>query len=873
MINNGPSDAQNVQVTDSIPPQLINVEYSVNGGINWINWPPALGYIDLGTLSAGGSQEILLRGDVLSSVANGTLINNTVNATTTTPDPTPASDSTTTLVNTQADINVTKNGPASIVAGNTILYSIIVVNNGPSDALDVRVFDAVPPQLINVEYSVNGGINWINWPPALGYIDLGILTVNETRSILLRGTVNPSTPNGTNLNNTVTVTTTTPDPTPNTDTVITNVNTIADIFVNKMGPASGTAGEDIIKYTLVVGNNGPSTAESVILYDNLSFLINPEYSLNDINWFTWTGSLNLGNLTPASITTIFLRGLIPADALGVLNNTALVNSSTFDPFLENNTSSVVTDVLTVADVFVVKEAPFSVVAGEEILFTVNVGNVGPSVARDVVLVDVVVSSVVNTVYSVNGGLDWFGWTGMLVLGDLSPGVTWEVLIRGDVLADVLGEINNTALVNSSTFDPFLENNTSSVVTDVETVADIYVIKTGTPDPVLAGHENLTYNILVGNNGPSVSRNVILSDILPPMILNPVYSIDGGISWFNWTGSLNLGNFTPGQTINVLIQGLVSAEANSTIRNTANVTSDTFDPDLENNTSTADIQIKTADIGVQKDTSNLHPNYLDEIMFTITVTNYGPDQATGVEITDLLPDGLNYISSTTTQGVYDFTTGIWQIGTMEFGNSAILNIIAKVVQTGNITNTATKTAENEYDPNPDNDQDSVTLEVPPAADLAITKTVNDLRPILYDTIFFTYIVQNRGPDTAVDSRVIDVLPVGLQYVSSVANYGSYNPITGIWGIGNLPRGAIAELTITTIVTRTGNITNTAKVESLTYDPILDDTVSSVTIEVQQPKPKPDDDGKVPMQETGIPLTAILMALVLIVGGLIVPLRKK
>ncbi|MBV1767719.1 MAG: DUF11 domain-containing protein, partial [Methanobacterium sp.] len=74
------------------------------------------------------------------------------------------------------------------------------------------------------------------------------------------------------------------------------------------------------------------------------------------------------------------------------------------------------------------------------------------------------------------------------------------------------------------------------------------------------------------------------------------------------------------------------------------------PDLENNTSTVDIQIKTADIGVEKDASNLNPNYLDEVMFTITVTNYGPDQATGVEITDLLPDGLNYISSTTTQGV-------------------------------------------------------------------------------------------------------------------------------------------------------------------------------------------------------------------------------
>jgi len=90
-----------------------------------------------------------------------------------------------------------------------------------------------------------------------------------------------------------------------------------------------------------------------------------------------------------------------ADVLGEINNTAVVNSSTFDPFLENNTSSV--DM--VADIFVVKEAPSSVVAGEEILFTINVGNVGPSVARDVTLADVIVLSVANPVYSVNGGLD------------------------------------------------------------------------------------------------------------------------------------------------------------------------------------------------------------------------------------------------------------------------------------------------------------------------------------------------------------------------------------------------------------------------------------------------------------------------------------
>jgi len=186
----------------------------------------------------------------------------------------------------------------------------------------------------------------------------------------------------------------------------------------------------------------------------------------------------------------------------------------------------------------------------------------------------------------------------------------------------------------------------------------------------------------------------------------------------------------------------------------------------------------------------------------------------------------------------------------------------------------------YDPNeekqslttttiiPHNIQDESTVNFIASADLAITKEVNNPRPNVNETIYYTIIVQNRGPDTSLNVKVVDILPEGLTYVSSDANYGSYNPDTGIWNIGNLPAKTIAKLIITAIVTRTGDITNKAKVVSDTYDPIIDDTTASVTIRVQkEPKPTPVNGKTVPMKRTGLPMGILALAILMVLGGLI------
>ena len=60
----------------------------------------------------------------------------------------------------------------------------------------------------------------------------------------------------------------------------------------------------------------------------------------------------------------------------------------------------------------------------------------------------------------------------------------------------------------------------------------------------------------------------------------------------------------------------------------------------------------------KTVSNPTPNVGDQITFTVTLSNQGPDAATGVQVTDLLPAGLTFVSATPSQGTYNNVSGVW-----------------------------------------------------------------------------------------------------------------------------------------------------------------------------------------------------------------------
>nr|WP_245315994.1 isopeptide-forming domain-containing fimbrial protein [Methanobacterium aggregans] len=661
----------------------------------------------------------------------------------------------------------------------------------------------------------------------------------------------------------------------------------ADLVVKKVGPSSLNAGEPL-NYTITVINKGPDTAVNAVLNDTFlvpwfNRLVNPQYSINGGSWINIpSGSwiLNLGDIMPGAENnvTIAVRSTLTSSApSGQINNTATVTSTTADPLPSDNTSTVLTDVGNKDSLIITKTGPSGpLTAGKDsITYTLTIHNNGPSDSSQLTISDNVPGVLTNVEYFVVGySTVWTEWNNHLLwLQPLTAGQDLVIQIRGYILPNATSssgeELNsivatNTANVTSPT-DP--AGSSDEWNTTVVAQVDVFVEKTGTPNPVIPGGI-VTYTINLGNRGPSTAFGVTLNDNVPSVILNPEFSLDNGITWNQWIGSILLGNMEPNQNLTVLLRGTENATNHDNFTNTATVSSQTTDPNTEDKTSSYEIRVKTADIEVKKDASNSTPNYTQNVTFTITVTNYGPDEATGVAVTDLLPDGLKFISSSVDQGFYNSTSGVWTVGTLGNGLNSTLTILAQVFKTGNLTNVVNKTAENEYDPNPENNNDSKTLNVPAAAALSITKTASPLKLHIHETVIFTLIVQNHGPDTAVKVYVEDKLPKGLKYLSSTANYGSYDPNTGIWTIGDLPNGTTAVLTIKCGVEVLGSLENHAHAYSETYDPSLYPT-SSVAGVIVTPQPvpnNPDKNGKtVPMKPTAVPLAALLLAVLMIVAG--------
>jgi len=224
---------------------------------------------------------------------------------------------------------------------------------------------------------------------------------------------------------------------------------------------------------------------------------------------------------------------------------------------------------------------------------------------------------------------------------------------------------------------------------------------------------------------------------------------------------------------------------------------------------------TANLSLTKSVNNAMPILGSNVVFTIAVTNTGPDAATGVTVQDLLPAGLTYV--TNSPGVYTASNGIWTIGNLAVGSSTTLRITATVTTSVLVTNIAQVWTADQFDPNStpgnnnpaEDDQGYALVNVGSAADLSLTETVNNAAPDLGSNITFTITVTNSGPNAATGVTVKDALPAGLGYVTNSA--GAYTASNGIWTIGNLAVGGSTTLTITATATNAGVlIVNTAQV---------------------------------------------------------------
>ncbi|MDH3617712.1 MAG: DUF11 domain-containing protein, partial [Nitrosopumilus sp.] len=152
-------------------------------------------------------------------------------------------------------------------------------------------------------------------------------------------------------------------------------------------------------------------------------------------------------------------------------------------------------------------------------------------------------------------------------------------------------------------------------------------------------------------------------------------------------------------------------------------------------------------------------------------------------------------------------------------SATLDITVSVNtdDSSQLINIAQVVASDQIDPDstPDNnnnledDQDILSLPLQ-VADLELTKEVDDTTPEVGQLIKYTITITNKGPDSATNIKVEDILPTGISFVSANPSEGTYDNITGIWSGINLLNSEVATLEINGTVLQIGDYANTAQV---------------------------------------------------------------
>ncbi|MCF6171754.1 MAG: DUF11 domain-containing protein, partial [Bacteroidales bacterium] len=592
----------------------------------------------------------------------------------------------------------------------------------------------------------------------------------------------------------------------------------ADLLMTKtVSDATPNVGDTIV-FTLLAHNSGPSDATGVSVTDTIpsGFTWVSDNSGGSYNTTTWVW--NVGNLANGADTTLQIS--VSVDSTGNYTNIASVLGNETDPDLTNNADTV-------------KARPPSA-------FDCDWRNLYEVQYNQLYAMDVInnnfdpigqpASGNFNGLgYNVNDGLIYgFGTSGDLTnwLISIDTNGVYEKLdsldfksssADTDTTNHLWGLVSSTYKINRIdlsppysvvTYTPVGGNPTGfpwdivyipSATTDIfyglsktsATTANLYTFE-------ITGASSYTYSIKVVSGFTGSTATIF------------------GAGWTDTYDNLYFGHNSSGNIYRIHDYTGPSPWAeqlmtvSSTAKNDGASCRDSYPPFI------------TADLAVVKTVDNATPYIGDTVIFTITVTNNGPDDDNGIYVQDTIPAGYTWVSDDG-GGDYDHTTWTWTIGNLVNGASVTLNINAKVNTFGDTMNIATVFG-NEFDP-VDNNTDSIATVPVPVTDLVMGKTVSDATPNVGDTVVFTLLAHNNGPSDATGVTLSDTIPTGYTYVSDNSG-GSYSTSTWTWTVGSLANGADTTLQISVSVGASGEYNNISVVDGNEFDPDTTNNTDSI-----------------------------------------------
>ncbi len=407
-------------------------------------------------------------------------------------------------------------------------------------------------------------------------------------------------------------------------------------------------------------------------------------------------ALNLANLTMVGGNGLPLSGLNGPRAITTTGTVSTSNLS-----------------LTLAD------SPDPVSGGQQLTYSINVHNGGPSssTGTQVTLQPSGQFQFVSATLS-QGSCQLSGQLVLCDLGTLVFDQAVAISIRINPLA--AGSFSAMATVAADQNDPVPGNNSATVTTTVTPAADLAVTLTDSPDPVTVGGL-LTYRATVTNNGPLLSEGVRFFDPLPQGV--QLGSVTGGLA--NCTGGAtsvicNLESLLPGSSAEILIQVIPTRAGN--LLNGVDVRAQTADPVEGNNAAIVQTTVIAGgtDLVLTK-TSTSPLVYQGGVgMFRFRVANQGPNAAAGVDIVDVLPEGLEFLSLIPAPGAQcGVTDGPLRCRIASLASGATIDLMIRLQVSAPpgavLSNTASVSAVGP-DPQPANNQSTTTVRVTEKGDV-------------------------------------------------------------------------------------------------------------------------------------------------------------
>jgi uncharacterized repeat protein (TIGR01451 family) len=491
-----------------------------------------------------------------------------------------------------------------------------------------------------------------------------------------------------------------------------------------------------------------------------------------------------------------------------------------------------------ADLAVAKsDAVDPVNVDDEIVYTITITNNGPEAADGVTLTDVVPpgTSFVSALSS-QGTCGEAAGTVTCSVGILASGSGATVTLT--LRADGEGLVTNTAIVSGDVQDPNLANNAASETTSVEVLeADLSVSKTDEDNSVLVG-DDIVYTIIVENDGPGDATGVELTDDVPALTsFVSAIATQGDCSEASGSVTCDLGDLASGASATITLT--VLADEPGEVTNTAAVSANEHDPDETNNSDTEStiIQGPPSDLAITKVDEEDPVALGDDIVYTITALNEGPNAATSVIVTDEVPLGTSFVSAVASQGDCTEESGLvtCSLGSLLVDGEATVTLTVEAEQFGQVENTAEVTG-SVQDGDSSNNSDTETTTVTALADLSIEKDDEDDPVDLGDLIVYELVVTNHGPDIATDVVVTDEEPDGVTFEEVIATGGNCDEARDLvtCELGDMAPGDSVTITISYEAEVIGRVTNFAEVESDVTDPDLSNNEDVSNTDVRGPE---------------------------------------